>query len=251
MVPTIYPLETLHNSLSLRQVNAFLTALCRSCSASHARSSSALFDSMMGTPAPGDPFLSQRILSASALPLRPRSDKPPWYSSGPSSTVSSAGPSSPASVENYARFSFAEKPSISPQRSEERLSGQAPAPGEAEASGLGQSEGEGEPPEPQVEVGEPGPGGEVGGPEAGLAGELAELGEEQAPELAPEQVEEGVVVWGEAEPAGEVLELAEAGQPAPEEPLASRDEESEGDSTGPGPPAEDTASQPPPQDVHN
>lgn len=40
MVPTIYPLETLHNSLSLRQVNAFLTALCRSCSVSHARSSS-------------------------------------------------------------------------------------------------------------------------------------------------------------------------------------------------------------------
>ncbi|KYO28149.1 inositol hexakisphosphate and diphosphoinositol-pentakisphosphate kinase 2 isoform B [Alligator mississippiensis] len=257
MVPTIYPLETLHNSLSLRQVNAFLTALCRSCSVSHARSSSALFDSMMGTPAPGDPFLSQRILSASALPLRPRSDKPPWYSSGPSSTVSSAGPSSPASVENYARFSFTEKPSISPQRSEERLSGQAPAPGEerlsgqapapgeGEAPGLGQSEGEGEPPEPQVE-GEPGPEGEAGGPEAGLAGELAEPGEEQA----PEQVE-GAVAWGEAEPAGEVLELAEAGKPAPEETLASRNEESEGDSTGPGPPAEDTASQPPPQDVHN
>uniref|UniRef100_A0A672U1C9 Inositol hexakisphosphate and diphosphoinositol-pentakisphosphate kinase n=1 Tax=Strigops habroptila TaxID=2489341 RepID=A0A672U1C9_STRHB len=32
MVPTIYPLETLHNSLSLRQVNEFLTAVCRSCS---------------------------------------------------------------------------------------------------------------------------------------------------------------------------------------------------------------------------
>uniref|UniRef100_A0A672U0U4 Inositol hexakisphosphate and diphosphoinositol-pentakisphosphate kinase n=1 Tax=Strigops habroptila TaxID=2489341 RepID=A0A672U0U4_STRHB len=33
MVPTIYPLETLHNSLSLRQVNEFLTAVCRSCMA--------------------------------------------------------------------------------------------------------------------------------------------------------------------------------------------------------------------------
>lgn len=31
MVPSIYPLETLHNSLSLRQVNDFLTGLCRSC----------------------------------------------------------------------------------------------------------------------------------------------------------------------------------------------------------------------------
>lgn len=38
MVPTIYPLETLHNSLSLRQVNEFLTAVCRSCSESHAQS---------------------------------------------------------------------------------------------------------------------------------------------------------------------------------------------------------------------
>lgn len=38
MVPTIYPLETLHNSLSLRQVTEFLTAVCRSCSESHVQS---------------------------------------------------------------------------------------------------------------------------------------------------------------------------------------------------------------------
>lgn len=38
MVPTIYPLETLHNSLSLRQVTEFLTAVCRSCSDSHVQS---------------------------------------------------------------------------------------------------------------------------------------------------------------------------------------------------------------------
>lgn len=38
MVPTIYPLETLHNSLSLRQVNEFLTAVCKSCSDSHVQS---------------------------------------------------------------------------------------------------------------------------------------------------------------------------------------------------------------------
>ncbi|NWT25346.1 VIP1 kinase, partial [Cardinalis cardinalis] len=120
MVPTIYPLETLHNSLSLRQVNEFLTAVCQSCSESHVQSTAALFDSMIGSQIPGDPFMSQRILSSSSLPLRQRSDKPPWYSSGPSSTVSSAGPSSPASVDNSARFSFTEKLSISPPKSEEQ-----------------------------------------------------------------------------------------------------------------------------------
>ncbi|NWV83924.1 VIP1 kinase, partial [Dasyornis broadbenti] len=120
MVPTIYPLETLHNSLSLRQVNEFLTAVCRSCSESHVQSTAALFDSMIGSQIAGDPFMSQRILSSSSLPLRQRSDKPPWYSSGPSSTVSSAGPSSPTSVDNCARFSFTEKLSISPPKSEEQ-----------------------------------------------------------------------------------------------------------------------------------
>ncbi|KGL85849.1 Inositol hexakisphosphate and diphosphoinositol-pentakisphosphate kinase 1, partial [Charadrius vociferus] len=119
MVPTIYPLETLHNSLSLRQVNEFLTAVCRSCSESHVQSTAALFDSMIGSQISGDPFMSQRILSSSSLPLRQRSDKPPWYSSGPSSTVSSAGPSSPTSVDNCARFSFTEKLSISPPKTEE------------------------------------------------------------------------------------------------------------------------------------
>uniref|UniRef100_A0A8C3IN85 Inositol hexakisphosphate and diphosphoinositol-pentakisphosphate kinase n=1 Tax=Chrysemys picta bellii TaxID=8478 RepID=A0A8C3IN85_CHRPI len=39
MVPTIYPLETLHNSLSLRQVNEFLTSVCRCHSNSHSRAS--------------------------------------------------------------------------------------------------------------------------------------------------------------------------------------------------------------------
>ncbi|XP_050834471.1 inositol hexakisphosphate and diphosphoinositol-pentakisphosphate kinase 1 isoform X8 [Serinus canaria] len=132
MVPTIYPLETLHNSLSLRQVNEFLTAVCRSCSESHVQSTAALFDSMIGSQIPGDPFMSQRILSSSSLPLRQRSDKPPWYSSGPSSTVSSAGPSSPTSVDNCARFSFTEKLSISPPKSEEQLT-QSPEQEESQA----------------------------------------------------------------------------------------------------------------------
>ncbi|XP_064932958.1 inositol hexakisphosphate and diphosphoinositol-pentakisphosphate kinase 1 isoform X8 [Columba livia] len=137
MVPTIYPLETLHNSLSLRQVNEFLTAVCRSCSESHVQSTAALFDSMIGSQIPGDPFMSQRILSSSSLPLRQRSDKPPWYSSGPSSTVSSAGPSSPTSVDNCARFSFAEKLSISPPKSEEQLSSQCPEHGDRQPAGRG------------------------------------------------------------------------------------------------------------------
>ncbi|XP_066184189.1 inositol hexakisphosphate and diphosphoinositol-pentakisphosphate kinase 1 isoform X4 [Sylvia atricapilla] len=137
MVPTIYPLETLHNSLSLRQVNEFLTAVCRSCSESHVQSTAALFDSMIGSQIPGDPFMSQRILSSSSLPLRQRSDKPPWYSSGPSSTVSSAGPSSPTSVDNCAHFSFTEKLSISPPKSEEQLTSQSPEQEESQAPGRG------------------------------------------------------------------------------------------------------------------
>ncbi|XP_075773089.1 inositol hexakisphosphate and diphosphoinositol-pentakisphosphate kinase 1 isoform X8 [Pelodiscus sinensis] len=136
MVPTIYPLETLHNSLSLRQVNEFLTFVCRTYSNSHSRASIAVFDSMGGSQMPGDPFLPQRILSSS-LPLRPRPDKPPWYSSGPSSTVSSAGPSSPTSTENSARFGFPDRPSMSPQISE----AQQPvrAPGQSELEPLGEA----------------------------------------------------------------------------------------------------------------
>uniref|UniRef100_A0A8C3RCM4 Inositol hexakisphosphate and diphosphoinositol-pentakisphosphate kinase n=1 Tax=Cyanoderma ruficeps TaxID=181631 RepID=A0A8C3RCM4_9PASS len=137
MVPTIYPLETLHNSLSLRQVNEFLTAVCRSCSESHVQSTAALFDSMIGSQLPGDPFMSQRILSSSSLPLRQRSDKPPWYSSGPSSTVSSAGPSSPTTVDNCAHFSFTEKLSISPPKSEEQLTSQSPEQEGSQAPGRG------------------------------------------------------------------------------------------------------------------
>uniref|UniRef100_A0A8C3LG84 Inositol hexakisphosphate and diphosphoinositol-pentakisphosphate kinase n=1 Tax=Chrysolophus pictus TaxID=9089 RepID=A0A8C3LG84_CHRPC len=137
MVPTIYPLETLHNSLSLRQVNEFLTAVCRSCTESHVRSTAALFDSMIGSQIPGDPFMSQRILSSSSFPLRQRSDKPPWYSSGPSSTVSSAGPSSPTSLDNCSRFNFAEKLSISPPKNEEQLSSQSPEQGERQPDSRG------------------------------------------------------------------------------------------------------------------
>lgn len=37
MVPSIYPLETLHNSLSLKQVNEFLAGVCESAGDPHSR----------------------------------------------------------------------------------------------------------------------------------------------------------------------------------------------------------------------
>lgn len=114
MVPTIYPLETLHNSLSLRQVNEFLSAVCKQFAETHSRSSSAGCDSHRHTP--GDACLPHRILSSSSLPLRQRSERPPWYSSGPSSTVSSAGPSSPTTLDLSSRFNFNEKTSLTEEQ---------------------------------------------------------------------------------------------------------------------------------------
>ncbi|XP_029766587.1 inositol hexakisphosphate and diphosphoinositol-pentakisphosphate kinase 1 isoform X6 [Terrapene carolina triunguis] len=235
MVPTIYPLETLHNSLSLRQVNEFLTSVCRCHSNSHSRASTALFDSVIGSQTPGDPFMPQRILSSSSLPLRQRSDKPPWYSSGPSSTVSSAGPSSPTSMENYARFGFTEKPSISPQISEERLNCQPPEQREMEPSGearkldLGGSgplveNPQGEMPEQglmrmpgHLEVPEPSkeePSEEV--PEQGTMGVL-ELGKTRQSGETSEKDGSVVLEQGEEKPAGGTWELGETGKLEPGE----------------------------------
>ncbi|XP_075431628.1 inositol hexakisphosphate and diphosphoinositol-pentakisphosphate kinase 1 isoform X3 [Ascaphus truei] len=112
MVPTIYPLETLHNSLSLRQVDEFLTTVCKQFAESHSRESAAGCDAIIASHTSGDPYLPHRILSSSSLPLRQRSERPPWYSSGPSSTVSSAGPSSPTTIDISARFSFNENTSL-------------------------------------------------------------------------------------------------------------------------------------------
>ncbi|XP_040270027.1 inositol hexakisphosphate and diphosphoinositol-pentakisphosphate kinase 1 isoform X2 [Bufo bufo] len=108
MVPTIYPLETLHNALSLKQVSEFLTDICKKFAETHSRGSAGC-DSMLNQSAAGDVYLPHRILSSSSLPLRHRSERPPWYSSGPSSTVSSAGPSSPTNIDLSARFNFNEK----------------------------------------------------------------------------------------------------------------------------------------------
>ncbi|XP_056666337.1 inositol hexakisphosphate and diphosphoinositol-pentakisphosphate kinase 1 isoform X8 [Monodelphis domestica] len=117
MVPTIYPLETLHNALSLRQVNEFLSSVCQRHT--DAQVSAALFDSMHSNQAPGGPFAPPQTLHSPPLQLRQRSEKPPWYSSGPSSTVSSAGPSSPTSVDGASHFGFSDRPNLSSQVSEE------------------------------------------------------------------------------------------------------------------------------------
>ncbi|KAJ8247485.1 hypothetical protein GJAV_G00246960 [Gymnothorax javanicus] len=124
MVPSIYPLETLHNSLSLKQVDEFLSTVCESCGDLHSRTSralSAMFDSQSHPSV--DAYIPQRVLSSS-VSLRQRAERPPWFSSGPSSTVSSAGPSSPTTADTSPRFSFSDKTPLTPQSSEEAHSGQ-------------------------------------------------------------------------------------------------------------------------------
>ncbi|XP_053273657.1 inositol hexakisphosphate and diphosphoinositol-pentakisphosphate kinase 2 isoform X5 [Pleuronectes platessa] len=124
MVPSIYPLETLHNSLSLKQVDEFLTGVCERAGDPHTRTTralSAMFDTHNQPSV--DSFIPQRVLSSS-ISLRSRSDRPPWYSSGPSSTVSSAGPSSPTTADTSPRFSFSDKISLTSQSSEETHSSQ-------------------------------------------------------------------------------------------------------------------------------
>ncbi|KAM6980613.1 inositol hexakisphosphate and diphosphoinositol-pentakisphosphate kinase 2 [Aplochiton taeniatus] len=119
MVPSIYPLETLHNSLSLKQVNEFLTCVCEVGGDAHTRTTralSAMFDTQNQPTV--DTYIPQRVL-ASSVSLRSRSDRPPWYSSGPSSTVSSAGPSSPTTADTSPHFSFSDKMALTPQSSEE------------------------------------------------------------------------------------------------------------------------------------
>ncbi|XP_029377854.1 inositol hexakisphosphate and diphosphoinositol-pentakisphosphate kinase 1 isoform X7 [Echeneis naucrates] len=108
MVPSIYPLETLHNSLSLKQVDEFLNTVCESSSEAHAKTMKALsglFDSQSQTSlySPQQPLSS----SGSETSLRPPS-QPLWHGSIPSSAVSSAGPSSPIMESSAPNFSFSE-----------------------------------------------------------------------------------------------------------------------------------------------
>uniref|UniRef100_A0A667ZLM7 Inositol hexakisphosphate and diphosphoinositol-pentakisphosphate kinase n=1 Tax=Myripristis murdjan TaxID=586833 RepID=A0A667ZLM7_9TELE len=109
MVPSIYPLETLHNCLSLKQVNKFLTAVCESAGDAHSRTTrGAKFVLCFIWP-----IFSLAYTSTVGL-FSIHAD-----SSGPSSTVSSAGPSSPTTADTSPRFSFSDKISLTPQSSEE------------------------------------------------------------------------------------------------------------------------------------
>nr|XP_033785057.1 inositol hexakisphosphate and diphosphoinositol-pentakisphosphate kinase 2 isoform X2 [Geotrypetes seraphini] len=99
MVPSICPLETLHNSLSLKQVDEFLASIAAPSyllEIPNASSSMICFTSPVRKPSlntyiPAKILPTQLSLSACGKSL----DKPALYSSGPSSSVSSAGPSSP------------------------------------------------------------------------------------------------------------------------------------------------------------
>lgn len=117
MVPSIYPLETLHNSLSLKQVNEFLTGVCESAGDPHTRTTRGQntnhdFPLSMSQPLslnltrgrclipaalsamfaahnqPSvDSYIPQRVLSSS-ISLRSRSDRPPWCEYGSISSIS-------------------------------------------------------------------------------------------------------------------------------------------------------------------
>ncbi|KAM4553023.1 inositol hexakisphosphate and diphosphoinositol-pentakisphosphate kinase 1 isoform 1-T1 [Fundulus diaphanus] len=107
MVPSIYPLETLHNSLSLKQVEEFLSKVCESSGEAQAKSMTGLFDSQSQTSLYSpQPQLSS---SGSEASLRP-SGQPLWHGSIPSSAVSSAGPSTPTTDSSGIglNFSFSE-----------------------------------------------------------------------------------------------------------------------------------------------
>ncbi|KAI1904127.1 hypothetical protein AGOR_G00002490 [Albula goreensis] len=81
LVPSIYPLETLHNSLSLKQVDEFLSAVCENDGDSRAnRALSAIFDSQSQLPV--DAYIPQRVLSPTST-LLPRPNHSPCYNSGP------------------------------------------------------------------------------------------------------------------------------------------------------------------------
>lgn len=159
MVPTIYPLETLHNALSLRQVSEFLTKVCQRHTDTHAQASAALFDSMHNHQASDNPFSPPRTLHSPPLQLRHRSEKPPWYSSGPSSTVSSAGPSSPTTVDGNSHFGFSDQSSVNTQMTEEKqglgLLQETPGDGTPEFH-IELAESTQSPQEPPVEISPPG-----------------------------------------------------------------------------------------------
>uniref|UniRef100_A0A1A8FCN9 Inositol hexakisphosphate and diphosphoinositol-pentakisphosphate kinase n=1 Tax=Nothobranchius korthausae TaxID=1143690 RepID=A0A1A8FCN9_9TELE len=110
MVPSIYPLETLHNLLSLKQVEEFLSKVCENSCEAQAKTMkvsalSGLFNSESQTCL--DSHQQPLSSSGSEASLQPP-NQPLWHGSIPSSTVSSAGPSSPVTDSSGLKFSFSE-----------------------------------------------------------------------------------------------------------------------------------------------
>lgn len=104
LVPSIYPLETLHNSLSLKQVDEFLTTLCKNGSETQfkrLKSLSAMFESHSQ---PSIDVDNQEM--PISTPVRNQPAAQSLYASSPPSTVSSAGPSSPSVAEPSSNFRF-------------------------------------------------------------------------------------------------------------------------------------------------
>ncbi|XP_017545706.1 inositol hexakisphosphate and diphosphoinositol-pentakisphosphate kinase 1 isoform X6 [Pygocentrus nattereri] len=106
MVPSIYPLETLHNSLSLKQVDEFLNKVCESRSETLTKtlkSMSTVFDSQIQPST--EPENPERSSSCQAPPPQ-QQQSPYWYTGGPPSTVSSSERSSPVAGESSSNFGF-------------------------------------------------------------------------------------------------------------------------------------------------
>uniref|UniRef100_A0A3B4AAZ5 Inositol hexakisphosphate and diphosphoinositol-pentakisphosphate kinase n=1 Tax=Periophthalmus magnuspinnatus TaxID=409849 RepID=A0A3B4AAZ5_9GOBI len=64
MVPSIYPLETLHNSLSLKKVTEFLSLVCENAGDAHSRA--------------GRGMNTHNMHITCTISLRSRTDRPPW-----------------------------------------------------------------------------------------------------------------------------------------------------------------------------
>uniref|UniRef100_A0A672F1Q3 Inositol hexakisphosphate and diphosphoinositol-pentakisphosphate kinase n=1 Tax=Salarias fasciatus TaxID=181472 RepID=A0A672F1Q3_SALFA len=124
MVPSIYPLETLHNSLSLKQVNEFLTSVCESAGDPHTRTTRGTQRAKAAQTCLHLHFTQPKFKIMNTIQSPVCLFCVPADSSGPSSTVSSAGPSSPTTADTSPRFSFSDKISLTPQSSEETHSSQ-------------------------------------------------------------------------------------------------------------------------------
>uniref|UniRef100_UPI0035901EFF inositol hexakisphosphate and diphosphoinositol-pentakisphosphate kinase 2-like isoform X4 n=1 Tax=Myxine glutinosa TaxID=7769 RepID=UPI0035901EFF len=136
MVPSICPLETLHNSLSLKQMDAFLTSLAdrpAGCfnDGTHCPHASALTSGLEFLPTSqlvSVPPVPHSALASSFTPLHfPYGSKRSWCSSGQSSAVSSAGPSSPSALESQSYFPFGEKMTFTSQAYEDGVHVQRPS----------------------------------------------------------------------------------------------------------------------------